>query len=191
MESKAMKLVCDFLLTEGTTWEDLSTSEKKLFEKVVPVIMERRKGLEQADVLRRENAINQSSISVAVGVTRKTLCTNNRIIAKFIEKYSSGEQKSDVKAERYAHLQAELAETRARLDKVLDQEIIAQNLAVKLHLEEERVAQKDIQIRNLENENAELRAELDKLRRKEINDAVKDENLKVITHFAKSDKHKS
>ena len=96
-----------------------------------------------------------------------------------------------MKAERYAHLQAELAETRARLDKVLDQEIIAQNLAVKLHLEEDRIAQKDIQIRNLENENAELRAELDKLRRKEINDAVKDENLKVITHFAKSDKHKS
>ncbi len=191
MESKAMKLVCDFLLTEGTTWEDLSTSEKKLFEKVVPVIMERRKGLEQADVLRRENAINQSSISVAVGVARKTLCTNNRIVSKFIEKYSSGEQKTDVKAERYAHLQAELAETRARLDKVLDQEIIAQNLAVKLHLEEERVAQKDIQIHNLENENAELRAELDKLRRKEINDAVKDENLKVITRFAKSDKHKS
>lgn len=191
MESKAMKLVCDFLLTEGATWEDLSTSEKKLFEKVVPVIMERRKGLEQADVLRRENAINQSSISAAVGVARKTLCTNNRIVSKFIEKYSSGEQKTDVKAERYAHLQAELAETRARLDKVLDQEIIAQNLAVKLHLEEDRVAQKDIQIHNLENENAELRAELDKLRRKEINDAVKDENLKVITHFAKSDKHKS
>ena len=190
MESKAMKLVCDFLLTEGTTWEDLSTSEKKLFEKVVPVIMERRKGLEQADVLRRDNAINQSSISAAVGVARKTLCTNNRIMAKFIEKYSSGEQKTDVKAERYAHLQAELAETRARLDKVLDQEIIAQNLAVKLHLEEDRVAQKDIQIHNLENENAELRAELDKYRRKEINTAIQDDNMRVLTQFAKGN-HKS
>lgn len=191
MESEAMKLVSDFLLTEGTTWEDLSKSEKKLFEKVVPVVLERRKGLEKADALRHENAINQSSISAAVCVARKTLCTNNRIMAKFIEKYSSGEQKTDIKPERYAHLQAELAEVQGRLDKVLDQEIIAQNYAVKLHLEEERVAQKDIQIHNLENENAALRAELDKYRKKEINVAVKDENLKVFSQFAKTDKHKS
>ena len=141
-----MKLVCDFLLTEGTTWEDLSTSEKKLFEKVVPVIMDRRRGLEEADSLRRANAINQSSIAAAVNVSRKTLCTNNRIVANFIEKYSSGEQKTDVKAERYAHLQAELAEVRGRLDKVLDQEIIAQNYAAELHLAEDRINQKDIQI---------------------------------------------
>ena len=184
MESQAMKLVCDFLLTEGTTWEDLSTSEKKLFEKVVPVIMTRRKGLEEADAIRRANAINQSSISTAVNVSRKTLCTNNRIVANFIEKYSSGEQKTDIKAERYAHLQAELAEVRGRLGKVLDQEIIAQNLAVKLHLEEDRVAQKDIQIHNLEK--ADLRAKLDEYRRKEIKDGVQDESLKVLTEFAKS-----
>lgn len=191
MESEAMKLVSDFLLTEGTTWEDLSKSEKKLFEKVVPVVLERRKGLEKADALRHENAINQSSISAAVGVARKTLCTNNRIMAKFIEKYSSGEQKTDIKPERYAHLQAELAEVRGRLDKVLDQEIVAQNYAAELHLAEDRINQKDIQIHNLENENASLRAELDKYRRIAIDEAVKDNNLKVISQFASGTKHKN
>lgn len=191
MESEAMKLVCDFLLTEGTTWEDLSKSEKKLFEKVVPVIMKRRNGLEQADSLRRANTINQSSIAAAVGVARKTLCTNNRIMARFIEKFSTDEQKTDVKAERYAHLQAELAEVRGRLDKVLDQEIIAQNYAIKLHLEQERVAQKDIQIHNLEEENAILRAELDKYRKAEINRAMEDENIKTLTKYASSSGKKS
>ena len=57
-----MRLVCDFLLKEGTTWDALSKSEKKLFEKVVPVIQQRLEGLEQAEAMRRENAINQSSI---------------------------------------------------------------------------------------------------------------------------------
>ena len=191
MENEAMKLVCDFLLKEGTTWDALSKSEKKLFEKVVPVIQQRLKGLEQADVMRRENAINQSSISAAIGVARKTVCTNNPLVAKFIGAHSSSDQKSDIKAERYAHLQAELAEVRARLDKVLDQEIIAQDFAVKLHLEQERVAQKEIQIRNLEEENAKLRADLDKYRKAELRRASKDVDIETLTEFASSSKTKS
>ena len=107
MESEAMKLVCDFLLKEGTTWDALSKSEQKLFEKVVPAVMQRMKGLEQAEAMRRENAINQSSISNAIGVARKTVCTNNPLVARFISVYSTNEQRSDIKAERYARLQAE------------------------------------------------------------------------------------
>ncbi len=191
MESEAMRLVCDFLLKEGTTWDALSKSEKKLFEKVVPVIQQRLEGLEQAEAMRRENAINQSSISTAIGVARKTVCTNNPLVAKFISVHSSVDQKSDIKAERYAHLQAELAETKVRLDKVLDQEIIAQDYAVKLHLEQERVAQKEIQIHNLEEENAQLRAELDKYRKAEIKGAIRDENFKTIAQFAGVSKNKN
>lgn len=191
MESEAMRLVCDFLLKEGTTWDALSKSEKKLFEKVVPVIQQRLEGLEQAEAMRRENAINQSSISTAICVARKTVCTNNPLVAKFINVHSSGDQKSDIKAERYAHLQTELAETKKRLGKVLDQEIIAQDFAVKLHLEQERVAQKEIQIHNLEEENAQLRAELDKYRKAEIKGAIRDENFKTIAQFAGVSKNKN
>lgn len=191
MESEAMRLVCDFLLKEGTTWGALSKSEKKLFEKVVPVIQQRLEGLEQAEAMRRENAINQSSISTAIGVARKTVCTNNPLVAKFINVHSSGDQKSDIKAERYAHLQTELAETKERLSKVLDQEIIAQDFAVKLHLEQERVAQKDIQIHNLEEENARLREDLDKYRKAELRRATKDGDFKTLAEYASSSKTKS
>lgn len=191
MESEAMKLVCDFLLKEGTTWDALSKSEQKLFEKVVPAVMQRMKGLEQAEAMRRENAINQSSISNAIGVARKTVCTNNPLVARFISVYSTNEQRSDIKAERYARLQAELADKSNRLDKVLDQEIVAQNFAVKWHLEQERVAQKEIQIHNLEDENAKLRAELDKYRRAEIKKAMNDEGIKTLTQIASSSKTKN
>lgn len=191
MESEAMRLVCDFLLKEGTTWDALSKSEKKLFEKVVPVIQQRLEGLEQAEAMRRENAINQSSISNAIGVARKTVCTNNPLVAKFINVHSSGDQKSDIKAERYAHLQTELAETKERLGKVLDQEIIAQDFAVKLHLEQERVAQKDIQIHNLEEDNARLREDLDKYRKAELRRATKDGDLKTLAEYASSSNMKS
>lgn len=191
MESEAMKHVCDFLLKEGTTWDALSKSEKKLFEMVVPVIQQRQKGLEQAEAMRKEYAINQSSISAAIGVSRKTVCTNNPLVAKYISVHSSGEQKPDTKAERYAHLQAENAEMKARLEKVLDQEIVAQDFAAKLHLAEERIAQKDIQINNYAQENAELRAELDKYRKEEIRQAIKDEDLITLTKFASSNKKKS
>ena len=88
-------------------------------------------------------------------------------------------------------MQAENAEMKARLEKVLDQEIVAQDFAAKLHLEKERVAQKEIQIHNLEQENAELRAELDNYRKEEIRRAIKDENLKTLTEFASSNKKKS
>lgn len=186
MENEAMKLVCDFLLKEGTTWNALSRSEKKLFEKVVPAIMQRMEGLERAEVMRRENAINQSSISNAIGVARKTVCTNNPLVARFISVYSTNEQKSDIKAERYARLQADWAEKCERLDKVLDQEIVAQNYAVKWHLEQERVAQKNIQINNLEEEIARLRAELDKYRKAEIKRTMEDESIKTLTKFASS-----
>lgn len=186
-----MKLVCDFLLKEGITWDALSKSEQKLFEKVVPAVMQRMKGLEQAEAMRRENAINQSSISAAIGVARKTVCSNNPLVARFISVYSSTEQRSDIKAERYARLQAELADKSNRLDKVLDQEIVAQNFAVKWHLEQERVAQKEIQIHNLEDENAKLRAELDKYRRAEIKKAMNDEGIKTLTQFASSSNTKN
>ncbi len=191
MESEAMRLVCDFLLKEGTTWDALSKSEKKLFEKVVPVIQQRLEGLEQAEAMRRENAINQSSISTAIGVARKTVCTNNPLVAKFINVHSSGDQKSDIKAERYAHLQTELAETKERLGKVLDQEIIAQDFAVKLHLEQERVAQKDIQIHNLEEENAKLRAEIDKYRHESFNETSNGYLTKEIPIIRNGTKHKN
>lgn len=191
MESEAMKFVCDFLLKEGTTWDDLSKSEKKLFEKVVPVILQRLKGLEQADAMRRENAINQSSISTAIGVARKTVCTNNPIVAKLINAYSTGEQKTDIKTERYARLQIEMVEIKARLNKVLDQEIIAQDFAAKLHLEQERLKQKEIQIQNLEEENARLRSTLDGFRRAEITRGIQDDDLKTLAGFAVRKKNKS
>lgn len=191
MESEAMRLVCDFLLKEGTTWDALSKSEKKLFEKVVPVIQQRLEGLEQAEAMRRENAINQSSISTAIGVARKTVCTNNPLVAKFINVHSSGDQKSNIKAERYAHLQTELAETKERLGKVLDQEIIAQDFAVKLHLEQERIAQKDIQVHNLEEENAKLRAEIDKYRHESFNETSNGNLIKEIPIIRNGTKHKN
>ena len=161
MESEAMRLVCDFLLKEGTTWDALSKSEKKLFEKVVPVIQQRLEGLEQAEAMRRENAINQSSISTAIGVARKTVCTNNPLVAKFIN------------------------------GKVLDQEIIAQDFAVKLHLEQERIAQKDIQIHNLEEENAKLRAEIDKYRHESFNETSNGYLTKEIPIIRNGTKHKN
>jgi len=191
MESEAMKHVCDFLLKEGTTWDALSNSEKKLFEMVVPVIQQRQKGLEQAEAMRKEYAINQSSISAAIGVSRKTVCSNNPLVAKYIIVHSSGDQKPDAKAGRYAHLQAEHDETKARLEKVLDQEIIAQDYAAKLHLAEERIVQKDIQINNYEQENAKLRAELDEYRKAEIRRAIKAEDLKTLSKFASSNEEKS
>ena len=96
MEDKTMRILNEFLLSEGTTWADLTNTQRKLFEKVMTEICRRVPFLEQADQMRKENAINQSSIARALGVERKTVGSNNKLVAKLIDKYSTNEQKSDI-----------------------------------------------------------------------------------------------
>ena len=195
MENKDLKCICDILLKGGTTWDAISKSEKKLMERVMDEINRRIPELQRAEQIRKDNAINQCSIAKALGVERKTVGSNNKNVARLIEAYSTNEQKSDVTAERYSNLQKDLAECKARLDKVLDQEIEAQNINVQLHIERDKVKQKDIQIHNFEQENAQLRAELDKYRASEINAAVRSQqeqkDLETLAKFAKSTKDKS
>jgi len=195
MEDKDLKCICDILLKGGITWDSLSKSEKKLMERVMDEINRRIPELQKAEKIRKENAINQSSIAKALGVERKTVGSNNKNVARLIDAYSTNEQKSDVTVERYAHLQADLADYKARLDKVLDQEIEAQNINVQLHIERDKVKQKDIQIHNYEQENAQLRAELDKYRALEIKTTLRSQqekkDLETLAKFAKSTKDKS
>lgn len=164
-----MNKVCDFLLKESMTWDSLKKSEQRLIEKVMPEI-ERRLGLqEEAYRILKENAINQSSIGTALGITRKTLGSNNPIVGRVIDAFAGGESRAvssgAVPAERFANLQAEVKETRERLDKVLNQEIIAEELKVELHRAQETIAERDKMIDNYSKENTELRRELDSYRR--------------------------
>lgn len=195
MEDKDLKCICDILLKGGITWDSISKSEKKLMERVMDEINRRIPELQKAEKIRKENAINQSSIAKALGVERKTVGSNNKNVARLIDAYSTNEQKSDVTAERYAHLQSDLADYKARLDKVLDQEIEAQNINVQLHIERDKVKQKDIQIHNYEQENAQLRSELDKYRALEIKTTLRSQqekkDLETLAKFANSTKDKS
>ena len=72
--------------------------------------------LEQADLMKNENSINQSSIARAIGVERKTVGSNNKLVANLIDKYSTNEQKSDISGARYAALQKDLATITAQFD---------------------------------------------------------------------------
>lgn len=172
MEEKMMHKVCDFLLKEGTTWDSLKKSEQRLIEKVMPEI-ERRMGLqEEAHKALKDNAINQSSIGAALGITRKTLGSNNPIVGRLIDAFAAGESKSVsgsvVPAERLANLQEELKETRERLAKVLDQEIVAEELRVELHKAQETIDERDKMIDNYTKENTTLRKELESYRRQSL-----------------------
>lgn len=195
MEDKDLKTICEVLLKKGKTWDSVSKSEKKLMERVMDEINKRIPELKKAEAIRKDNAINQSSIAKALGVERKTLGHNNKNVAALIEAFSTNEQKTDVTAERYSHLQAELAEYKSRLDKVLDQEIEAQNINVLLHNEREKVKQKDIQIHNYELENAQLREELDNYRAKELKSLIGDDrktrDIKTLEQYSKDTKNKS
>lgn len=103
MEDKTMRILNEFLLSEGTTWADLTNTQRKLFEKVMTEICRRVPFLEQADQMRKENAINQSSIARALGVERKTVGSNNKLVAKLIDKYSTNEQKATFQARGMQH----------------------------------------------------------------------------------------
>ncbi|MBQ9174196.1 MAG: hypothetical protein IJ161_10760 [Bacteroidales bacterium] len=169
MEEKMMNKVCDFLLKEGTTWDSLKKSEQRLIEKVMPEIERRMAMQDEAHRILKENAINQSSIGTALGITRKTLGSNNPIVGRVIDAFAGGESRAvssgSVPAERFANLQAEVKETRERLDKVLDQEVIAEELKVELHRAQETISERDKMIDNYSKENTELRRELDSYRR--------------------------
>ena len=116
MEEKMMHKVCDFLLKEGMTWDSLKKSEQRLIEKVMPEIDRRLAMQDKAHRLLKENAINQSSIGTALGITRKTLGSNNPIVGRLIDSFATGESRAVssnvVPAERFANLQAEVKETR-------------------------------------------------------------------------------
>ncbi len=172
MEEKMMNKVCDFLLKEGMTWDSLKKSEQRLIEKVMPEIERRMAMQDEAHRILKENAINQSSIGAALGVTRKTLGSNNPIVGRLIDAFAAGESKnvssSVVPAERLANLQEELKETRERLAKVLDQEIVAEELRVELHKAQEIIDERDKMIANYTKENTALRKELESYRRQGI-----------------------
>lgn len=172
MEEKMMHKVCDFLLKEGTTWDSLKKSEQRLIEKVMPEIEQRLAKQDEAHIILKENAINQSSVGAALGITRKTLGSNNPIVGRLIDAFAAGESKSItgsvVPAERMSNLQEELKETRDRLAKVLNQEIVAEELKVELHKAQETIDERDKMIANYTKENTVLRKELETYRRKDI-----------------------
>lgn len=172
MEEKIMHKVCDFLLKEGMTWDSLKKSEQRLIEKVMPEIERRMVMQEDAHRVLKENAINQSSIGTALGITRKTLGSNNPIIGRLIDAFSVGESRNtsrgEVSAERYANLQLEIRETRERLSRVLDQEVIAEELRVELHKAQETIEERDKMIANYTKENTALRKELESYRRQRV-----------------------
>ena len=103
-----MKMVNEFLLSEGTTWADLSNTQKKLFERVAPIVVERESQNLIGKQILKDNAINQSAIAKAIDVERKTVGSNNPLVAKFIDKHSTNEPKGDVSGARYSALQKEL-----------------------------------------------------------------------------------
>lgn len=172
MEEKMMNKVCDFLLKESMTWDSLKKSEQRLIEKVMPEIERRMAMQDEAHRILKGNAINQSSIGIALGITRKTLGSNNPIVGRVIDAFAGGESRAvssgAVPAERFANLQAELKETRERLAKVLDQEIVAEELRVELHKAQEIIDERDKMIANYTKENTALRKELESYRRQGI-----------------------
>lgn len=191
MEEKMMHKVCDFLLKEGMTWDSLKKSEQRLIEKVMPEIDRRLAMQDKAHRLLKENAINQSSIGTALGITRKTLGSNNPIVGRLIDSFATGESRAVssnvVPAERFANLQAEVKETRERLDKVLDQEVIAEELRVELHKAHETIAERDKMIENYSKENTDLRKELESYRRQGLNvDKSSIETISMLETLSKA-----
>lgn len=191
MEEKMMHKVCDFLLKEGMTWDFLKKSEQRLIEKVMPEIDRRLAMQDKAHRLLKENAINQSSIGTALGITRKTLGSNNPIVGRLIDSFATGESRAVssnvVPAERFANLQAEVKETRERLDKVLDQEVIAEELRVELHKAHETIAERDKMIENYSKENTDLRKELESYRRQGLNvDKSSIETISMLETLSKA-----
>lgn len=172
MEEKMMNKVCDFLLREGMTWDSLKKSEQRLIEKVMPEIERRMAMQDEAHRILKENAINQSSIGTALGITRKTLGSNNPIVGRLIDAFPTCEFRSAsssvVPVERFANLQAEVKETRERLAKVLDQEIVAEELRVELHKAQETIDERNNMIENYTKENTALRKELESYRRQSV-----------------------
>ena len=186
-----MHKVCDFLLKEGMTWDSLKKSEQRLIEKVMPEIDRRLAMQDKAHRLLKENAINQSSIGTALGITRKTLGSNNPIVGRLIDSFATGESRAVssnvVPAERFANLQAEVKETRERLDKVLDQEVIAEELRVELHKAHETIAERDKMIENYSKENTDLRKALESYRRQGLNvDKSSIETISMLETLSKA-----
>lgn len=173
MEDKTMKMVNEFLLSEGTTWADLSKTQKKLFERVAPIVVERESQNLIGKQILKDNAINQSAIAKAIDVERKTVGSNNPLVAKFIDKHSTNEPKGDVSGARYSALQKELAEFKAQYDAMVSHIVDIENLRAELKVEKDRVAEKEVQIANFEKENAELRVALDKYRRADMDTLIK------------------
>ena len=121
----------------------------------------------------KDNAINQSAIAKAIDVERKTVGSNNPLVAKFIDKHSTNEPKGDVSGARYSALQKELAEFKAQYDAMVSHIVDIENVRAELKVEKDRVAEKEVQIANFEKENAELRVALDKYRRADMDTLIK------------------
>ena len=191
MEDKTMRILNEFLLSEGTPWADLTNTQRKLFEKVMTEICRRVTFLEQADQMRKENAINQSSIARALGVERKTVGSNNKLVAKLIDKYSTNEQKSDISGARYAALQKDLATTTAQFDAMVSRVIDIENVKTELKIANDLIREKNIQIANFEKCMADLRQELDYYRRKELVQDRKSQDIEALLRLGNDSKQKS
>lgn len=191
MEDQTMRMLNEFLLSEGTTWADLTNTQRKLFEKVMTEISRRLPYLEQAEQMKKKNAINQSSIAKALGVERKTVGSNNKLVAKLIEKYSTNEQKSDISGARYSALQKELATTKEQFDAMVSHVITIENIKADLKVANDRIKEKDIQIANFERDMADLRRELDQYRRKELNQARRSQDIDALMKISSDSKQKS
>ena len=191
MEDKTMRILNEFLLSEGTTWADLTNTQRKLFETVMTEICRRVPFLEQADQMRKENAINQSSIARALGVERKTVGSNNKLVAKLIDKYSTNEQKSDISGARYAALQKDLATTTAQFDAMVSHVIDIENVKTELKIANDLIREKNIQIANFEKCMADLRQELDHYRRKELVQDRKSQDIEALLRLGSDSKQKS
>lgn len=191
MEDQTMRMLNEFLLSEGTTGTDLTNTQRKLFEKVMTEINRRLPYLEQAEQMKKENAINQSSIAKALGVERKTVGSNNKLVATLIEKYSINEQKSDISGARYSSLQKELASTKEQFDVKVSHVITIENIKADLKVANDRIKEKDNQIANFERDTADLRRELNQYRRKELNQARRSQDIDESMKIGSDSKQKS
>ena len=128
MEDQTMRMLNEFLLSEGTTWAALTNTQRKLFEKVMTEINRRPPSLVHAGQIKKETTINQSSIAKALDVEHKTGGSNNKFVAKLIEKYYTNEQKSDILGAKYSALQKELATTKEQFNAMVSHVITIENI---------------------------------------------------------------
>lgn len=159
----------EYLKDKGLKWVDVPTSARKLLPRVWDAIEKRLDNIKDAEAAIVSNAINHTTISNDLGVTRKTVSYNNKIVSELIDDFSSNKPKQDVSAEKYERLKKEYDDVCSQVREQQETDIRLGNMAIDLDHMKTKLAEKETECRNKQEQIDTLLLEIREFKAKEIN----------------------